>query len=145
MAQRDFNTAAQRLAAVVESSDDAIVSKDLDGNVVTWNPAAERMVGYTAADMVGRSIRLIIPPDRQCEEDNVLARIRRGESVAHFETLRLCKDGTSLHLSKPIDPRDLLSAVSQLAKKSLGPFSFSEVSNTFESNVSRAWWTRARP
>src|SRR6185295_18524214 len=104
MAQRDFNTAAQRLAAVVESSDDASVSKDLDGIVVTWNPAAEQMFGYTAADIIGRSIRLIIPPDRQFEEDNVLARIRRGESVAHFETIRMRKDGTLFPISLTVSP-----------------------------------------
>ena len=77
---------ARRLAAVVESSDDAIVSKDLNGIITSWNRAAERMFGYTAAEAVGRSIRMIIPPDLQTEEDTVLARIRAGGIVDHFET-----------------------------------------------------------
>ena len=78
--------AARHLAAIVESSDDAIVSKDLDGIVISWNRAAERLFGYTAAEMIGQSIRRIIPADRQGEEDNTLARIRRGDKIEHFET-----------------------------------------------------------
>src|SRR5581483_10311391 len=73
--------AARRLAAIVESSDDAIVSKDLNGIVTSWNAAAERLFGYTAEEIVGESIRLLIPADRQNEEDHVLASIRRGEKV----------------------------------------------------------------
>ena len=71
---------ARRLAAIVESSDDAIVSKDLNGIVLSWNQAAERMFGYTAAEMIGSSIRLIIPDERQSEEDTVLASIRAGRA-----------------------------------------------------------------
>ena len=95
---------ATRLAAIVESSDDAIVSKDLNGIVQTWNPAAERMFGYTADDMIGRSIRGIIPPDRQAEEDEVLSRIRRGESIDHYETVRMRKDGTLVDVSLSVAP-----------------------------------------
>ena len=95
---------ATRLAAIVESSDDAIVSKDLNGIVQTWNPAAERMLGYTADDMIGRSIRCIIPPDRQTEEDQVLSRIRRGESIDHYETVRMRKDGTLVEVSLSVAP-----------------------------------------
>lgn len=80
--------AALHLAAIVESSDDAIVSKDLTGVVTSWNRAAERMFGYSAEDMVGRSIRTIIPDDRQAEEDEVLRRIVAGRAVEHFETMR---------------------------------------------------------
>ena len=79
--------AATRLAAIVESSDDAIASKDFHGIVQTWNRAAERMFGYTAEEIIGRSISCIIPPDRQSEEDEVLTRIRRGESIHHYETV----------------------------------------------------------
>ncbi len=79
---------ARRLAAIVESSDDAIVSKDLNGIVLSWNQAAERMFGYTADEMIGTSIRRIIPDDRQSEEDTVLASIRAGRRVDHFETVR---------------------------------------------------------
>ena len=95
---------ATRLAAIVESSDDAIVSKDLNGIVQTWNPAAERMLGYTADEMIGRSIRCIIPPDRQGEEDEVLSRIRRGESIDHYETVRMRKDGTFVDVSLSVSP-----------------------------------------
>lgn len=78
----------RHLAKVIESSDDAIVSKDLDGTIRSWNRAAERMFGYTAAEAVGRSIRIIIPADRQAEEDTVLAKVRAGGMVDHFETVR---------------------------------------------------------
>ena len=95
---------ARHLAKVVESSDDAIVSKDLNGIIISWNRAAERMFGYTAAEAVGRSIRMIIPADRQAEEDDVLNRIRRGESVTHFETIRQRKDGSMVPISLTVSP-----------------------------------------
>ena len=95
---------ARRLAAIVESSDDAIVSKDLNGTVLSWNRSAERMFGYTAAEMIGQSIRKIIPQDRQSEEDDVVARIRRGDKVDHFETVRQRKDGTFVTISLTISP-----------------------------------------
>ncbi len=77
-----------RLAAIVDSSDDAIVSKDLNGVVTSWNAAAERMFGFTQEEMIGESIRRIIPEDRLSEEDEVLAKIRRGERVDHYDTTR---------------------------------------------------------
>lgn len=95
---------AQHFAALVESSDDAIISKDLNGNIVSWNRAAERLFGYTAAEMIGQSVRLIIPADRQSEEDVVLSAVRRGEVVDHFETVRLRKDGTSVPISLTVSP-----------------------------------------
>ena len=82
----------RRLASIIESSDDAIVSKDLDGIIRSWNAGAERIFGYSAAEIVGKSIRLIIPPERQNEEDEVLAKIRIGQKVDHFETVRVRKD-----------------------------------------------------
>ena len=94
----------RRLAAIVESSDDAIISKDLNGIVITWNRAAERMFGYAAEEMIGRSIRTIIPDDRQGEEDDVLAHIRRAERVDHFETIRRRKDGSLLPISLTVSP-----------------------------------------
>jgi PAS domain S-box-containing protein len=93
-----------RLAAIVESSDDAIISKDLDGSVTSWNQAAERMFGYRAAEIVGKSIRVIIPADRQNEEDDVLRRIRKGEKVDHFETVRRRKDGSAIAVSLTVSP-----------------------------------------
>ena len=94
----------RHLARVVESSDDAIVSKDLDGIVMSWNRAAERMFGYSSEEMVGRSIRTIIPDDRQSEEDVVLSRIRAGESVTHYETIRRRKDGSPIPISLTVSP-----------------------------------------
>jgi PAS domain S-box-containing protein len=92
------------LAAIVDSSDDAIVSKDLNGIVTSWNKSAERLFGYTAADMIGQSITLIIPPDRIGEEPRILASIRNGQRVEHFETIRRRKDGTLLDISLTISP-----------------------------------------
>ena len=93
-----------RLAAIVATSDDAIVSKDLNGVVQSWNEGAERLFGYTAAEMIGRPILPIIPPDRQQEEPEILARLRRGERVDHFETIRRRKNGELIHVSVTISP-----------------------------------------
>jgi PAS domain S-box-containing protein len=96
--------AQNRLAAIIESSDDAIVSKNLDGIINSWNKAAERIFGYTSEEAVGRHIGLIIPPDRQEEENDILARLRRGERIDHFETVRQRKDGSNLDVSVTISP-----------------------------------------
>ncbi len=95
---------ALRLAAIVDSSDDAIISKDLDGRVQGWNPAAERIFGYTAAEMVGQSVFRLIPPELHAEEHEILARIRRGEHVAHYETTRLRKDGHRILIALTVSP-----------------------------------------
>lgn len=95
---------AHHLSAIVESSDDAIVSKTLEGIVRTWNPGAERIFGFTASEMIGQSIRRIIPHDLQAEEDEVLRRISRGERVDHFETVRQRKDGSLVHISLTVSP-----------------------------------------
>src|SRR5690242_15969689 len=94
----------RHLARVVESSDDAIVSKDLNGIILSWNPAAEKLFGYTQAEAIGKSIRMLIPADRQHEEDIVLAKIRAGEKVDHHETVRQRKDGTQLTISLTVSP-----------------------------------------
>jgi PAS domain S-box-containing protein len=99
-AERD----ASLLASIVESSDDAIVSKNLDGIVMSWNQGAERLFGYTAAEVIGKSIEILIPPDRIEEETEILARLRRGERVDHFETIRVCKDGSRRNISLTISP-----------------------------------------
>ena len=93
-----------RLAAIVESSDDAIVSKTLDGIITSWNLAAERMFGYSSQEAVGQHITLIIPPELRAEEDMILAKLRRGEHIDHFETVRMRKDGTRLDISLTISP-----------------------------------------
>src|SRR5919198_66431 len=96
--------ARSRLAAIVASSDDAIVSKSLDGIIRTWNRGAERMFGYTAKEAVGRHITLIIPEERRAEEDMVLGKVRRGETVDHFETVRRAKDGRLIDISLTVSP-----------------------------------------
>jgi PAS domain S-box-containing protein len=101
-----------RLAAIVDSSDDAIVSKTLDGIVTSWNRGAERLFGYSAAEAIGQSIRLIVPSDRRSEEDEVLRRIRAGQLVDHFETVRRRKDGTLIDISLTVSPvRDSLGRI----------------------------------
>ena len=95
---------AFHLSAVVDSSDDAIASKDLDGIVQSWNPAAERMFGYTAAEIIGQPIRLIIPRDRWPEENEVLARVRAGKRVEHFDTIRQRRDGRLIPVSLTVSP-----------------------------------------
>ena len=93
-----------RLAAIVESSDDAIIGKDLDGIITSWNHGAEKIFGYTADEMVGTSIMRLIPEDRQAEEEQILARLRRGERLEHFETLRQAKDKRLIEVSITTSP-----------------------------------------
>lgn len=96
--------AAAFLAAIIESSEDAIISKSLQGVITTWNKGAERLFGYTAEEAVGRPITMVIPEDRLDEEPTILARIRSGERVDHFETIRRRKDGTFIDISLTISP-----------------------------------------
>ena len=93
-----------RLAAIVESSDDAIVGKDLDGIISDWNKGAERIYGYLAGEVVGKSISLLAPPDRAAELVNIMRKIKHGESINHFETSRLKKDGTRIDVSLTVSP-----------------------------------------
>ena len=93
-----------RLAAIVESSGDAIISKNLDGTITSWNKGSERVFGYSSEEAVGQNITLIVPPDRLDEETTILERLRRGETVEHFETVRVRKDGTTLDVSLTISP-----------------------------------------
>jgi len=92
------------LAAIVESSADAIVSKNLDGIITSWNKGAERIFGYTAEEAIGQPITIVIPADRQSEEREILTRIRRGERIDHFETIRQRKDGTLIVVSLSVSP-----------------------------------------
>jgi two-component system, chemotaxis family, CheB/CheR fusion protein len=91
-------------AAIVNFSDDAIIGKDLDGIITSWNKGAERLFGYTAQETIGQPITILVPPDRQDEEPEILGRLKRGESVDHFETVRVSKDGSLLELSLTISP-----------------------------------------
>jgi PAS domain S-box-containing protein len=104
MRKRADESAAARLAAIVDSSDDAIVSQTLDGIITSWNRAAERIFGYTAPEAVGQPIFLIVPPDRMEEERDVLARLRAGERIEHFDILRRRKDGTLVSVSLTVSP-----------------------------------------
>jgi PAS domain S-box-containing protein len=81
------------LAAIIDSSDDAIVSKTLDGQITSWNPGAARLFGYTPEEIIGKHIMTIVPLELRAEEEEVLARLRRGERVEHFETTRMARDG----------------------------------------------------
>ena len=92
------------LAAIVDSSDDAIIAKSLDGVIQSCNAAAERLFGYTSGQLIGQSIRVLIPPDRQHEEDEILSQIRQGHRIDHFETVRTTRDGRLIDVSVTISP-----------------------------------------
>lgn len=96
--------ASRRLAAIIESSDDAIVSKDLNGIITSWNASAERLFGYKPEEIVGKSILTLIPPERQHEEPRIIERIRKGERIDHYETVRRRKDGTLFDISVTVSP-----------------------------------------
>ena len=100
------------VTSLVESSFDAIVTKDLNGIIISWNAAAQQLFGYSAGEMVGRPIRILIPPERQAEEDDILARLRRGQRIEHFETVRIRKDGQPIEISVTISPlRNVAGAI----------------------------------
>jgi PAS domain S-box-containing protein len=101
---RARDEAARRYAAIVEHSDDAIVAKDLKGIITAWNRGAERLFGYTAAEAIGKPVTMLIPADRPDEEPSILARIRLGERVEHYETTRQRKDGTHVEISLTVSP-----------------------------------------
>jgi PAS domain S-box-containing protein len=102
--RRRASEASAWLAAIVENSDDAILSKTLDGIITTWNRGAERLFGYTAAEAIGKPITLVIPEDRHHEEDGILRRLRAGERIDHFETVRRRKDGELIEVSLTVSP-----------------------------------------
>lgn len=104
LANRTMTQVQNLLALIVASSDDAIISKDLSGTITSWNGGAERMFGYAAADMIGSSILRIIPPERHSEEAAILAKLRRGERVDHYETVRQKKDGRLFDISITVSP-----------------------------------------
>ena len=102
--QQAYKDPSAYLAAIIESSDDAIISKNLDGTITSWNRAAERIFGYTEAEMLGQPILRIIPPERHHEEEEIISRLRRGERIEHFETMRQAKDGRLIDISITVSP-----------------------------------------
>jgi PAS domain S-box-containing protein len=102
--RRRLETARAQLAAIVESSEDAIISKDLKGTIKSWNRGAERLYGYTAEEVVGRPLALLVPPDHPDELPGILERLKRGERIDHFETVRVRKDGSRVDVSLMISP-----------------------------------------
>jgi PAS domain S-box-containing protein len=96
--------AAQHYAAIVESSEDAIISKDLDGVITSWNRGAQRLFGYVAEEVVGKPVMILIPSERENEEPMILERIRRGERIEHYETVRCRKDGSLVDISITVSP-----------------------------------------
>jgi PAS domain S-box-containing protein len=118
--RKRIEAAAARLAAIVEYSDDAIIGKNLSGMVTSWNAGAESIFGYSAAEMAGQPISRLIPPDRQREELDILERIRRGENVRHFDTLRLRKNGSTIDVSVTVsairDSNGIVRGASKVAR-----------------------------
>ncbi len=102
--RRDSELRAAWLSSIIESSDDAIVSKDVHGQITSWNPSAERLFGYAESEIIGKSIMTIIPPELQEEERQIMTRLRRGERIEHFDTVRLTKDGGRIDVSLTISP-----------------------------------------
>jgi PAS domain S-box-containing protein len=102
--QKKLEEAARRLAAIVESSDDAIASKDMNGVITSWNRSAEKLFGYKAEEIVGKPVMTIIPPELHHDEDMILSKIRRGEKIDHFETIRVHKNGERIEVSLTISP-----------------------------------------
>jgi len=110
--RNELLAASKRLAAIINSTDDAIISKSLDGNITSWNPGAEKLFGYQADEVIGQSMLLLIPEGHEQEEMELLARIARGETIAHYDTVRRHKDGRLIEISNTICPlRDALGRV----------------------------------
>jgi PAS domain S-box-containing protein len=102
--RRKSELARAQLANIVETADDAIISKDLNGIITSWNTAAETLFGYTAAEAIGQPITLIIPPERLGEEDEIISRLRKGQRIEHFETVRVTRDGSRIDISLSVSP-----------------------------------------
>lgn len=119
-AQLLADKAIRQLASIVENTDDAIIGRDLDGIVTSWNEAAERLYGYKASEMIGKPLSVLIPTDRPDEEPEILARLRRGDSIDHYETVRVAKDGRKIQVSltaSPIKDGDgLITGYSKIAR-----------------------------
>ena len=128
-----------RLAAIVESSDDAILSKDFNGIIQTWNAGAERLFGYRAEEVVGRPITLLLPPERTDEEQQIMERVRSGEHVEHVETVRVTKEGRRIDVSVTISPSRTKTAGSSRHQRS------PTTSPTASRQRQRCWTPRPPP
>ena len=110
--RRQAEDTAGRLAAIVESSEDAIISLSMDGRITSWNPSAEQLFGFQASEVTGQPITIVIPPDRRGEEERILASLAAGERIAHYETVRVTKDGRAVDVSLTVSPiRDRAGAI----------------------------------
>ena len=140
---RKHREECERLAAVVESSDDAIIGKTLDGTITAWNPGAENLFGYSPLEAVGKPIQMLLPPERINEESEILERIKSGQRVKHFETVRVRKNGTEVHVSVTISPiRDRSGAIigaSQIARDISGRKCAEEELRKSEERFSKAF------
>src|SRR4028118_2038246 len=97
-------TAASWLTAIIESAEDAIISKTLEGIITSWNKSAQRIFGYTAEEIVGKSVLTLIPPDMQHEEKLIIGKIKAGDRIEHYETIRVAKDGRLINISLTVSP-----------------------------------------
>ena len=103
-ARKEEEMARSRMAAIIESSNDAVISKNLDGVLTSWNAGAERIFGYSAREILGISVLRLVPPERQAEEEQILSQIRRGIRLEHFETVRVTKEGRMIDVSVTVSP-----------------------------------------
>jgi PAS domain S-box-containing protein len=136
--------AAQHYAAIVESSDDAILSKDLNGVITSWNRGAQRLFGYTAEEAVGRSVTRIIPTDRHDEEPMILERVRRGERIDHYETVRQRKDGSLVDIPSLFRRSRMKKARSSVPRKSPATLHNSGVRESAKSFCLGKWTIASR-
>jgi PAS domain S-box-containing protein len=138
--RKSAEEAKLRLAAIVESSNDPIISKDLNGNITSWNAAAKRMFGYSEEEMIGKSILILIPPELHAEENVVLSRLRAGERIEHYETQRVRKDGERIEVSLTISPirnsRGVVIGASKIARDITQQKRTEEVLRISEKNAS---------
>jgi PAS domain S-box-containing protein len=140
-----FNEKAQKLAAIVESSDDAIISKDLNAMITSWNQGAEAIFGYRSSEIIGKSILLLIPPDRTSEESRIMDQILSGETISHYETERVCKDGKRIFISLSISPlKDLNGRIVGLAKIARDITAAKSASHEKEQALTQLWSAEAQ-
>src|SRR5918996_1650452 len=102
--ESDQTSIREFLASIVESSDDAILSKDMNGTILSWNQGAERLYGYTGEEMIGKHVSVLLPPDRPDEIPGIMSRLAKGERIKNYETIRMKKDGTLVHISLTVSP-----------------------------------------